>query len=324
MVDLSVSVEGAIGLDWPQWIRLVDTIEDLGFAGHYISDHMIIFWEGFDQPSLDMVVALTYLAEHTERVRFGPMVAPLSFRPPVMLARQAAALDVLSDGRMILGVGTGWMEREHEVFGFDLGDMATRFERLEEGLEVISRLLRTDKPTNYDGRFYQLRNAVLPPPRLSSGSPPIMIGGSGPTRTLPLVARFADIWNAQTLTAPEHRERSALLDTLIVQAGRKPENVIRTQTLPIFCWTTPDELEARLRWTRRFPPWRDLSVEQVLEDLRNWKGLIGTPDEVVEQIREYEAAGVRELILQWYDSSDIEGLEMIAFEILPRIASPVA
>ncbi len=173
---------------------MVHTVEDRGFAGLYLSDHFLLMAPP-DQPSVELLVALTYLADHTERVRFGPMVAPLSVRDPVMLARQAAALDDLSGGRMVLGVGTGWMEREHTMFGYELGDTPTRFTRLQEGLEVVTRLLRSEVPVSFDGRFFRLREAVLPGPR-RPGGPPIMIGGSGPQRTLPLVARFAGVWNA--------------------------------------------------------------------------------------------------------------------------------
>ena len=194
MVELSISVEGLFGLTWPDWKRLVHTVEDGGFTGLYLSDHFLMMAPP-DQPSLELIVALTYLADHTDRVRFGPMVSPLSVRDPVMLARQAAALDDLSGGRMVLGVGTGWMEREHQMFGYELGDMPTRFARLEEGLEVMSRLLRSEAPVSFDGRYFRLREAVLPGPG-RPGGPPIMIGGSGPRRTLPLVARFADVWNA--------------------------------------------------------------------------------------------------------------------------------
>jgi alkanesulfonate monooxygenase SsuD/methylene tetrahydromethanopterin reductase-like flavin-dependent oxidoreductase (luciferase family) len=112
MIELSVSVEGLCGLTWRSWKRLVEAVEPWGFAGLYCSDHFTLP----DTPalaSLEMIVALTYLADHTQRVHFGPMVAPFSFRDPVMLARQAAALDDLSGGRMILGVGAGWMDYDY-------------------------------------------------------------------------------------------------------------------------------------------------------------------------------------------------------------------
>src|SRR5436190_1724303 len=107
--------------------------------------------------------------------------------------------DGLSGGRMILGLGAGWQAREHTLFGHDLGDVPTRMARLEEGLEVITRLLRGEGPASYAGRFYQLRDAILLPRPQRAGGPPILIGGNGPQRTLPLVARYADIWNGTFL-----------------------------------------------------------------------------------------------------------------------------
>src|SRR5687768_4338896 len=129
MVALSITVEAEAGLTWPLWKRWVAEVERLGFAGLYCSDHFTMAPPpARDAPEL--VTALAYLADHTERVRFGPLVAPLSFRDPVMLARQAASLDDLGNGRMILGVGAGWLESEHAMFGYDLGDVRTRMDRL--------------------------------------------------------------------------------------------------------------------------------------------------------------------------------------------------
>jgi alkanesulfonate monooxygenase SsuD/methylene tetrahydromethanopterin reductase-like flavin-dependent oxidoreductase (luciferase family) len=320
MVDLSISCEGVFGLTWPDWKRLVYTVEDRGFAGLYLSDHFVMIAPP-DYPSLELIVALNYLADHTKRVRFGPMVSPLSFRDPVMLARQAAALDDLSHGRMVLGVGTGHFIREHRMFGYELGNLPTRFARLEEGLEVISRLLRSEEPVSFDGRFFRLQEAMLPGPR-KSGGPPILIGGSGPKRTLPLVARFADIWNAHLVGPEQIRERSALLEALLEAEGRKPEDVRRTLNVPVLCWRTAEELEARLAGVRRFPPWRHLSAEEQVEKLRAWPALVGTPEEIVSQIRAFETAGINEISMQWFTPTDIEGLEILATEVLPHVTHP--
>src|SRR6266540_753 len=183
-------------------------------------------------------------------LHFGQLVAPLSFRDPVMLARQALALDDLSNGRMVLGLGTGYQEREHLMFGYNLGDVPTRYARLAEGLEVITRLLRSDTPVSYAGQFYTLDDAILLPRPQRPGGPPILIGGSGPQRTLPLVARYADIWNGQLMTAIEFAERSALLDELVQAAGRQPEDVRRTMTFVAICGHNRAEIERRLQWTR--------------------------------------------------------------------------
>jgi alkanesulfonate monooxygenase SsuD/methylene tetrahydromethanopterin reductase-like flavin-dependent oxidoreductase (luciferase family) len=153
MVALSLMIEGQNGLTWPRWKRIVADAEALGFAGLYRSDHYTNASPP-EKESLEMVVSLAYAADHTSRLRFGPLVAPLTFREPTMLARQAAALDDLSGGRMILGLGAGWSAREHRMFGFDLGDTAPRMDRLAEGLDVITRLLRSDEPVTYEGSTF--------------------------------------------------------------------------------------------------------------------------------------------------------------------------
>jgi F420-dependent oxidoreductase-like protein len=221
MIAISIMIEGQDGLTWPRWQRLAAEVDGLGFAGLFRSDHFTNASPP-DKESLELVVALTYLAGNTRRIHFGPLVAPLSFRQPAMLARQAAALDDLSGGRLILGVGAGWQDREHSLFGYDLGDVPTRMARLEEGLEVITRLLHSEQPSSFEGRFYQLRGATLLPRPQRPGGPPIMIGGNGPKRTLPLAARYADIWNATFRAPDEFRALSSQLDDLLRVAGRQP------------------------------------------------------------------------------------------------------
>ncbi len=323
MVQLSIAAEGLFGLTWPQWKRLVCTVEDLGFHGLYLSDHFILP-EPPDYPSLEVMVALAWAADHTARVKLGQRVSPVSFRDPVMLARQSAALDDLSDGRMSLGLGAGWMEREHAMFGYELGDIPERFARFEEALEVITRLLNSDEPVSFEGRYYQLRDAVLSPPQ-RPGGPPIAIGGSGPQRTLPLVARFADSWNAPSMTPEQLAERSALLDAKIIEAGRRPDEVERVCNIPFVCWRTESELNRRLQTIRRFgSQWRDASDEQLVTWLRTFPAILGTPEQVVEQIRQYEAVGISEIEVKWSDPDDIDGLALIATEVLPHVSALTA
>jgi F420-dependent oxidoreductase-like protein len=275
-MDISLMIEGQNGLTWQRWQRIVAEAEDLGFAGLFRSDHFTNMSPP-DIESLEMIVSLAYVAMHTKRVHFGPLVAPLSFRNPILLARQAAALDDLSGGRMILGLGAGWQEREHEVFGFDLGDVPTRMQRLSEGLEVITRLLKSDEPVTYEGRFYHLRGATLLPRPQRPGGPRILIGGNGVKRTLPLAARYADIWNATFLPPNEFRERADRLDTLLVEAGRQPGDVRRT--LMYF----------------------GFQGYEALFDL----------------VPQYAEAGVQELMVQWLDLDNIDGLRALARRLMP-------
>ena len=315
MVALSLMIEGQNGLNWPRWQRLVAEVEQLGFSGLFRSDHFTN-GQGPLLDSLESVVSLSYLADHTQRIHFGPLVAPLSFRDPMILARQAVALDDLSGGRMILGVGAGWQEREHAMFGFELGDVPTRMARFGEGLEVLTRLLRSDEPVSYVGRFYQLRDAVILPRPQRAGGPPILIGGNGVKRTLPLVARYADIWNALAVTPDEFRTLSARLDDLLRAEGR-PASAVRRTLMTNLTFASDHELLARR--LKLADAGNDALEEAVASTRAARKNIVGTPEMVREQIGAYTAAGVQELMLQWLDLDDLDGLRAFAHTVLPSV-----
>jgi alkanesulfonate monooxygenase SsuD/methylene tetrahydromethanopterin reductase-like flavin-dependent oxidoreductase (luciferase family) len=322
MLELSISAEAQLGLQWSQWKRFVPAVEQLGFAGLFLSDHFDTSGSA-NANALEMVLGLTYLADHTNRIRIGSLVAPLSFRDPVMLARQAAALHNLSGGRMILGLGAGWVEDEHTMFGYHLGSVATRMDRFEEGLAVITGLMRHDEPLSYTGQFYQVHQGVLAGPRQPSG-PPILIGGKGPKRTLPLAARYADIWNATSLSPVAFREHSQLLDGLLSQVGRTPASLKRTLAAPVFVGRDETELEQRAAWLRGFDPdWAETPITEIFELLRpQFKSLMwGTPAEVVEQLQQYAEAGVEEIIIQWGAFDDLAGLNLLAEQVLPHVTA---
>jgi F420-dependent oxidoreductase-like protein len=321
MIEISISIQGLCGLTWPSWKRLVETVERLGFAGLYCTDHFVLP-DAATVDSLEMIVALTYLADHTQRIHFGSLVAPFSFRDPVMLARQAAVLDNLSGGRMRLGVGAGWMEYEHTMFGYQLGDMKTRMARFAEGLEVTARLLQSAEPVSYAGRFYQLHEAILHPKPQHPGGLPILVGGKGPRRSLPLVARYADIWNATRLAPDEFRERSAKLDELARAVGRPPSAIKRTAMIPLLCGRDTAELEQRVRGVRQlFPDLADMPLDALLVELRDIFGyiIVGEPDQVVSELRAYADVGVEELVIQWFGMDDLDGLELLAELVLPQL-----
>jgi F420-dependent oxidoreductase-like protein len=320
MVAISIQIEGQTGLTWPRWKRLVAAIEDLGYAGLFRSDHFTDARPP-DREALETIVSLAYAADHTRRIHFGPLVSPVSFRHPVMLARQAIALDDLSGGRFILGIGVGWQEREHTMFGLELGDWNTRAARFAEALEVISRLLRSEEPVTFNGTFYQLREARLLPRPQRPGGPPIMVGGDGRKYTLPLVARYADIWNNIFRTPEEFRERSAYLDGQLQKVGRPAGSVRRTMMTGLYFGRTREDLYRRLDWWRTASiAYTDLSSEEILQRLQWLRRLIvGTPEMVIEQIKQYAEAGVEELMLQWFFLDDIEGLRDFAETVLPYV-----
>jgi F420-dependent oxidoreductase-like protein len=312
MTAISIMIEGQDGLTWPRWKRLAEEVEGLGYAGLFRSDHFTNA-EAPDKASLELVVSLAYLASSTKRIHFGSLVAPFSFRDPAMLARQAAAIDDLSEGRLILGLGAGWNAREHTLFGYQLGDVPTRMARMEEGMEVVTRLLRSDEPVTYEGRFYQLRGATLLPRPQRPGGPRIMIGGNGPKRTLPMVARYADVWNGVFLSPEDFRARSVALDDLLVAAGRQPGDLRRSLMTGLFFGRDLAALDRQLEGERRSrPDLADTPRDQLIARMRQRNLIVGTPEMVKQQVLAYVQAGAEELMLQWLDQDDVEGLHDLA------------
>lgn len=308
-MDVAIMIEGQNGLTWPRWRQLAAVVERLGFAGLYRSDHFTNAGPP-DQDSLECWTSLTWLAAHSHQLAFGPLVSPVSFRHPALLARMAASVAELSGGRLRLGMGAGWQEREHYNFSFDLLAPGARMDRLEEALEVVTRLLRSSEPVTFEGTYYRMHEAVVRPRPSVPEELPILIGGNGPRRTLPLVARYADEWNAIFLTPATFAERSRRLDELLAARGRAPESVRRSMMTGCFFGRTSEEVEARVG-----------SRGRTLEQSRALGLVIGTADEFVAQLDALEAAGVQGVMLQWIDLDDLERLEEMAAAVLGRFPS---
>ena len=296
-------VEGQMGLNWNNWQRMARAVEDLGFAGLYRSDHFTNP-SGPHEDSLELWLSLTWLADHTERIDFGPMVTPMSFRNPVFTARMAAQVDLLADGRLWLGVGAGWQEREHNMFGFDLLGIDERFDRFEEALNVIALLLRDNDPVSYAGNYYELNDALIKPKSNPQNATTLLIGGNGKTKTLPLVAKFANAWNAVYLTVEQYNERNEVLEDLLRVRNRASEDIHRSMMTGLACGESDERLKERL--DGRDP-----------QEMKDNGMIVGTPSEVQEQLaRLNEETNLQRVMLQWLDYDDLDGLEAFADAVL--------
>lgn len=306
MLEVGVMIEGQDGLTWDRWKRILQAAEDLGFNSVFRSDHFVNPSPP-DKASLGMWPSLTYSAASTSRIEFGPLVTPVTFQLPAVAARNAAAISDLSGRRLVLGIGAGWNEREHRMFGIPFPPVNVRMGMLQEYLEVVERLLRSDEPVSYQGQYFHLDDAILLP-RPLEGGPRILVGGNGRKRTMPLAARYADEWNAVFVTPQELRSLNDHLDALLREGGRRTEQVCRSAMLGTVFARDEAHLEERLRQRNR-------SADEIKQ-----QGLIvGTPMMFVEQLREYAQAGAQRIMLQWLDQDDIEGLEIIAREVLPAL-----
>ena len=299
MIDVNLMIEGQDGLNWERWQKIAHAVEDAGYDGLYVSDHFTNPDERAHIDSLELWTSLTWLAGNTRNLAFGPVVAPVSFRDPRIAAWTAAAIDGLSPGRLRLGLGAGWMVREHDEWGFDLLDLDARFQRFEESLEVVTRLLHQEGPVSFDGAFYQLVGAEIVPNPIKNNRIPIVIGGNGPRRTVPLAARFADEWNAVYISHDVFRQRNALLDGLLAEQGRRPEDVKRTVMTRVIFGKDEAELRERLAGADA-------------DELRAGGQIVGTAHQIAAQLRAWEDAGAAGIMMQWTDDlDDIEGIKQL-------------
>jgi F420-dependent oxidoreductase-like protein len=310
MLDVAIMIEGQDGLTWPRWQHLAQIVESAGFTGLYRSDHYTNARPP-DKDSLELWVSLTWLASHTHRIEFGSLVSPISFRHPSMTARMAAAVDDLSGGRLTLGLGAGWQAREHTNYGWDLLEIPERFDRFEEGLQVIASLLKSDRPLNYRGKYFQLKDAILLPRPQRPGGPPLLVGGNGINRTLPLAARYAQEWNGVYLNPSAFEERSRRLDELLTAQGRQPGELRRSLMTGVIY--ARDEIHLRQKIEFRS------NSQQTPQDLRQRGLVVGNAAQIVEQLGQLSEAGVQRVMLQWLGLDQLDELEDLAQDVLPQI-----
>lgn len=304
MLELAIMIEGQNGLTWHRWQKMVRLVEDLGFVGLFRSDHFTNSHPP-DLESLDLWTSLTWLAGNTERIEFGPLVTPFSFRHPVHTARMAAAVDDLSEGRLILGLGAGWNAREHNQFGFDLLEPKSRFDRFEEGMQVVTRLLQSDTPVTFDGQYYQLRGATLLPRPRRPGGPRILIGGNGIKRTLTYVVRYASEWNCVSLLPNDFARLNGRLDEMLVNAGREPQSVRRSMMTGCVFGKDDAALKNKIKY-----------YGKTLKDIQQGGAVAGSLSAVKERLQALEQAGLQRIMLQWLDLDDLESLEALAKAVL--------
>jgi len=220
--------------------------EDLGFDGAWGFDHLQPMYGDGPGDAFEGMATLAALAGATTRIRLGLLVAGVTYRHPSVFAAEAMTIDHASHGRLELSLGAAWFDKEHTELGIPFPSTGARFDLLEDALEIVTRLFTGDV-VSYTGKVVSLRNAQLRPVPVQQPHPPIWIGGNGPRRTLPLVARYADVWHAWG-TPDALRAANERLDELVVEAGRDPSAVVRASSLSL------DDLATARRHAAK---WRD-------------------------------------------------------------------
>jgi F420-dependent oxidoreductase-like protein len=310
---VALMIEGQEGVTWDDWVRLARLAEDNGFEGLFRSDHYTAIIRP-DADALDAWATLAGLAAVTSRIRLGTMVSPATFRHPSVLARLAVTVDHISGGRVEVGMGSGWYEREHLAHGFPFLDGKQRFELFAEQVEVVVRSWSGER-FDHDGPAYTLRDQLALPRPVQQPHPPLVLGGTVKRRFAALAAHYATEVN--TLGAPDEelRARKEALDRACAEVGRDPATLGYSVMTACFLDETDADVEARVA---RFLALRGDGgdpAELIRERRDRW--LVGTVDEVAERIEALRALGVSRVLLQHLNDGDDDMLALAGERLIP-------
>lgn len=309
-------LEGQEGVTWSRWLAVAEACERLGFEGLFTSDHYLSVMGARDRGSNDAWTILAALAARTERIRLGTLVSPVTFRHPTVLAKVATTVDRISHGRVDLGIGAGWWQDEHRTHGFPFPPVDERMQMLEEQLEIVHGLLTQDE-FSFDGRHYHLRDCAFAFKPVQRPHPPIILGGKGGPRIARLVARWADEFNTTGGTPDEVRERFERVRSKVDAEGRDQSSLTTSLMTWVYVGADEDELGARVELGRRHDP-RAGPFDDYLADISR-DCIVGTPERAAERLSEYAAAGVQRIMLNHELFDDLEMVDLLAEDVLPRV-----
>ena len=282
-------------------------LETLGFDGLWLVDH---FWAN-NMPDVDFLegwTTLAALAEATSRLRLGLMVTCNSYRNPALLAKMAATVDQVSGGRLELGMGAGWMESEYKAYGYDFPPIGTRLAQLEEGLEIVTRML-SQKRTTVIGQHYRVEDAPNQPAPVQTLLP-VTIGGAGEKKMLRLVARYAQRWNCPVNSAPEVERLHGVLAAHCAEVGRNVDEIVVSEQTIVVLGANEIEFKAKLEMAK--------AVLGGFADIDRY-AVAGTPDRVIAGLRAKMDRGVSDFAILFGDMGHEETLTLFAQEVMPAL-----
>jgi F420-dependent oxidoreductase-like protein len=295
---------------------LAQAADQLGFHSLWFIDHLIGASVNVSAPMLECWTLMSAVAEATERIRLGTMVLCNAFRPPSVVAKMAATLDVVSNGRLEFAIGAGWYEREFRQYGFAFPSAGTRIAQLEEAIEVLKRMWTRDE-ASFQGTYYTIDAAINNPKPVQKPHPPLHIGGRGEQRMLPLVARHADVWNVSAgTTHEEYRHKVEVLEQHCRDLGRDPTTIERSRQMIVVLCDPDAERELKMQEAQeRFGLFGDM------QEL----AICGSPDECAAQLQDVVALGVTSFVLFLSDVSiypetrGVDTLRLFAEKVRPAV-----
>jgi F420-dependent oxidoreductase-like protein len=313
-MQLCLMIEGQEGVGWSQWVALAQACEQHGIPGLFRSDHyMNLDGKHPERGALDAWATLSALAAVTTKLRLGTMVSPATFRHPSELAKVVVTADHVSGGRIELGLGAGWHQREHEAYGFPFASTRVRMDVLEEQLQVILGSW-TRAPFSFDGQHYQLRDLDAQPRPVQQPHPPLIMGGSAGPRSVAMAARYADEYNTPFPSVEDVIERRDAVLSACQQAGRDP--IPFSIMTGVVVGADESELQARAQRVAQLIGSDGPSL--VREPPTGW--IVGTTDQATQQLLRLRDAGVSRVLCQHLLHDDLDAVALIGDHLVPAVA----
>jgi F420-dependent oxidoreductase-like protein len=316
-MEVCLMIEGQEDVTWEDWRAIAAACEEYGVGTLFRSDHYLSVDDRRERGSLDAWLTIAALAAETTKLRLGTMVSPATFRHPAVLAKSVVSADHISGGRVELGIGAGWWEREHEAYGFDLPPVGERMQMLEEQMELIRRHWE-EGPFNYEGRYYRALNLDAQPKPVQRPRPPLILGGEGGPRSLRLAAALADEYNTAMATVEEIAVLRVRLDEACEAIGRDPATMPLSMMTGWLVGADRDDLRNR---AARLARWKgeDRTGAQFLADIRA-STIVGTVPEAVEQLQALEEAGLDRIMGQHLLHRDLDAIALMGGEVAPALS----
>lgn len=316
-LSISLMVEGQEDVSWPQWLALASAAEHFQFVGLYTSDHYLSEVPRSGRTALDAWGTICALAAVTERVRLGTIVSPVTFRHPSVLAKLAVTADHISGGRVDVGVGAGWMEAEHEAYGFPLPALGERMSLLAEQVEILVRSW-SEGPFSFTGRHYELHGLDALPRPIARPHPPLILGGGAGPVSAAIAAAWADEYNCDLVADAQMTERIGRLAAACEAIGRDPSTLRVSAAARVIVGREREEVELRAGRAAQRDGRGDQAPSDYLAGLGDFV-VAGTVEEVIERLRTIAALGVNRIMLESIDHTDTEMIELIGRKIIPAL-----
>lgn len=306
-----------VGDHWETMLGVARSIEGSGYESLWVYDHFHTVPEPTQEVTYEAWTLMAALAATTESVRLGQMCTCNTYRPPSYLAKVAASIDVISGGRLEMGIGAGWYEHEHDGYGYPFLKPAGRLGMLREGVEIMKGMW-TEEEFDYDGEHYQLKGAICQPKPIQSPHIPFWIAGGGEKITLRIAARHASFTNFG-IDLDQFKHKSEVLATHCEDVGTEFASIIRSSNFNVLCAESETEVEDKKQWV--YDHFAGLVSERKAERAaRDYSAMSGTPDQIVERLQDWERAGMTYAIIYFPDAAyDPSSLELFASEVIPAL-----